>query len=199
MSEWRSVVGWEAIYEVSDAGEVRGCVRTLSKRDGTTQRIRARSLCQTKQSAGYLLVRLSDTTSGRRVQARTHRLVADAFIPNPTGRPEVNHIDGAKTNNAANNLEWVTSRENRLHAWRIGLRTRAHLPIRLGADNGAAKLTDALVLTIRQEKAGGASIGGLARRHGVNKRTMQALLRGKTWRHLLPDPPVDPARQEPGR
>lgn len=51
-----------------------------------------------------------------------HRLVAEAFIPNPLGKPEVNHIDGNRHNNAFTNLEWVTSSENSFHASSTGLR-----------------------------------------------------------------------------
>lgn len=50
-----------------------------------------------------------------------HRLVAEAFIPNPNSYPEVNHIDGVKTNNVFTNLEWVTSSQNKQHAHRLGL------------------------------------------------------------------------------
>ena len=51
-----------------------------------------------------------------------HRLVATAFIPNPEGKPEVNHKDGCKQNNAVSNLEWVTARENVGHSYAVGIR-----------------------------------------------------------------------------
>lgn len=51
-----------------------------------------------------------------------HRLLAEAFIPNPLGLPEVNHIDGNRQNNALSNLEWVTGQQNKIHAVKTGLR-----------------------------------------------------------------------------
>ena len=59
---------------------------------------------------------------GNMKKANIHRLVAEAFIPNPDGKEEVNHIDGNKLNNVVDNLEWVTKSENALHAFRCGLR-----------------------------------------------------------------------------
>lgn len=68
---------------------------------------------------GYLQVDLYN--SGIRETKRVHRLVAEAFIPNPDHKPDVNHIDGNKRNNSADNLEWVTKSENMLHAYSTGL------------------------------------------------------------------------------
>ena len=68
-------------------------------------------LRQEETEKGYLRVDLYDAC-GRRKHEKVHRLVAKAFIPNPEGKPHVNHIDGNKMNNSFTNLEWVTNEEN---------------------------------------------------------------------------------------
>jgi len=65
------------------------------------------------QMDGYKMIWL--ITDGKSKKFRVHRLVAEAFIPNPDNKPEVNHIDGNRTNNTVTNLEWVTSKENTDH------------------------------------------------------------------------------------
>ena len=72
-----------------------------------------------------------------------HRLVATTFIPNPYNKPEVNHIDGNKSNNCVFNLEWVTCSENQKHAYKIGL----HKPV-INEKHGRCKLTNNDVLVI---------------------------------------------------
>lgn len=72
------------------------------------------------KGTGYLLVTLCN--GALRKNKRLHRLLAEAFIPNPDNKAHVNHIDGVKTNNALNNLEWATPKENTVHALGIGLR-----------------------------------------------------------------------------
>lgn len=68
---------------------------------------------------GYVRVELNIRGVGKKYLL--HRLLATAFIPNPEGKPQVNHIDGKPANNSLENLEWVTQSENQLHAYRIGL------------------------------------------------------------------------------
>lgn len=120
MSEWRDVVEWEGIYQVSDAGEVRSFSRTVYRKDGKSQTFRGKAMRPTLNSKGYYSVRLS--SPDRRRVVPIHRLVALAFIPNPRLVREVNHIDANKRNNRVSNLEWVDSAENKRHAWRMGLR-----------------------------------------------------------------------------
>jgi len=103
MSEvWKTIRGHEA-YKVSTYGRVYS-TKTL------------RVLKPLKHTNGYLQVQL-----GRGNRYLVHRLVADAFLPNKHNKPFVNHIDGNKVNNCADNLEWTTQGENMQHASNTGL------------------------------------------------------------------------------
>lgn len=73
---------------------------------------------------GYLQVNLTKNRQSK--TSSVHRLVATAFIQNPKNKPEVNHIDGNKQNNKIDNLEWVTSSENTIHAIKTGLVKNTH-------------------------------------------------------------------------
>ena len=100
-AEWKLIEGFDGIYSVSNYGEVR---------NNKTGRL----MKQRKTEKGYLRVGL--TNNGKPKCMRVHRLVAQAFIPNPDDKPEVNHIDFNKENNCVNNLEWVTGKENAKHS-----------------------------------------------------------------------------------
>lgn len=93
-------------YEVSDKGEIRN-VNT------------GRILKLKPNERGYYYTNLSNESKYKTF--RIHRLVAELFIPNPENKPEVNHKDGDKSNNSVDNLEWVTRRENKQHAYKLGL------------------------------------------------------------------------------
>ena len=94
-------------YEISDRGEVRNIQsgKVLKPWIGV---------------GGYVYINLTNG-HGKPMPKRLHRLVAKAFVPNPYNKPQVNHKDGDKTNNCADNLEWVTKSENMNHAYRTGL------------------------------------------------------------------------------
>lgn len=126
MSEWRDVPGYEGLYQVSDCGIVRSLDRTvIGGACGPTKRIRGRELSQATDRGGYKVVCLCRDGSAK--SAKVHRIVAEAFIPKEHGRHCVNHIDGDKTNNSVENLEWCSQLENNRHAIATGLHSRDSL------------------------------------------------------------------------
>lgn len=108
--EWRDIKGWEGIYQVSSEGRVRSIDRYINKSDGSTQFCKGKMLKPKKSWSGYYSVQLQN--GSRTLNTNISRIVAIAFIPNPEGKPEVDHIDTDKTNNTVENLRWVTRYEN---------------------------------------------------------------------------------------
>ena len=107
--EWRPVVGYEGLYEVSNMGRVKSLERTVWNGKGyfkTSERI----LKPGKDKGGYLQVCLCK--DGKDKWCAVHRLVATAFLPNLDNLPQVNHIDENKENNCVQNLEWCSRSYN---------------------------------------------------------------------------------------
>ena len=105
MSEWRVARGFGGKYIVSDNGVVKNIV--------TGKIIKASA-----SPHGYITVKM-DRPNLSRKNAFVHRVVAEAFIPNPQNKTQVNHKDGNKANNCVSNLEWVTPSENQQHAYKV--------------------------------------------------------------------------------
>jgi len=112
--KWRDIKGYEGRYQVSNLGRVKSLERAAAGRSYSKRYLKERILKPKPNNRGYLRVNLCNGT-GKREQFFVHRLVCEAFHKNPKGKPCVNHIDENKTNNAANNLEWCTYRENNNH------------------------------------------------------------------------------------
>lgn len=119
MSEiWHPCAGFETHYEVSNLGNVRSIERMVNNRLGNgIRRSPAKVLKPCLGKSGYLLVNFC--IDGIKSNHNVHRLVARAFIENESNKPQVNHKDGNKMNNCADNLEWVTASENTKHAYSI--------------------------------------------------------------------------------
>ena len=116
--EWRDVIGYEGLYQISDLGRVKSLSRFISNGTGfhlSEDRILKPNIL----AKGYFQVDLKNRSKRKGLQV--HRLVAMAFIPNPNNYPQINHINGDKQDNRVENLEWCTNSMNQKHAWAIGL------------------------------------------------------------------------------
>ena len=111
---WKDVIGFENLYQISNYGRLKSLGNNNSK---SHRKVIIRKTFP--NSKNYLSCVIYNNS--RKIQARLHRLVALAFIPNVENKEQVNHIDGNKHNNRIDNLECVTNSENQLHAYKNGL------------------------------------------------------------------------------
>lgn len=105
---WKDIEGYEGLYQVSNEGRVKSLARSYTSGVGTKHI--AEHFCKYSNNNNYLRVNLYK--NGKMKWFSVHRLVAEAFIPNPDNLPQVNHKDEVKTNNHINNLEWCDSKYN---------------------------------------------------------------------------------------
>lgn len=110
---WKDIEGYEGLYQVSNLGRVKSLERKVSTINNGTKclkHIDESILKPIKISNGYITINLY--INGIRKKHFVHRLVANAFIPNPNNYSQVNHKDENKENNSVDNLEWCTSKYN---------------------------------------------------------------------------------------
>jgi len=163
--EWKKIPGVDIRYEASNTGRIRTVHPSL----------RCKTLA-TRKHQGYLSLRLT----GR--DWFVHRLVCLAFIPNPENKPQVNHKNGIKSDNRLENLEWVTPRENTLHA-RDVIKTLFPLGKHLffGSANGSTKLTTEQAREIKG-LFGTLSEAQIAAKFNISRGAIQSIKRGESWR-----------------
>lgn len=168
---WLPVPGFAGLYEVSDKGRVR----SLSRNGTLGGILKPDHDAASKHS--YPRVNLSK--SNRQRKWPVHRLVLAAFVgPKPRGKIG-NHKNGQKADSRLRNLEYITKRQNSLHAVRV-LNTHKEK----GSRHGMHKLIEAQVLEIRRRLAAGEKQQTLATRFHVNVPSISLIQNRKTWRHI---------------
>jgi len=132
---WKDIKGYEDIYQVSNLGNVKR-INYFDKQNKDKYKNQEKRLVFINLN-GYYRVVLSKC--GINKNYFVHRLVAQAFIPNPENKPFINHINGTKTDNKVENLEWCTAKENTQHARNTGLFTEEMITRKKGKNNWASK------------------------------------------------------------
>ena len=169
--EWKDILGYEGKYRVSTKGEV------YSEISG---KILKQFYRGSRPDNKYLVINLCENNKQKTVGV--HRLVAQAFIPNPNNLPCVNHIDGNKDNNCVENLEWCTYSENNYHAFRTGLKK-----IPSGTRNKNSKLTYDEVVEIKKSLILGHPEFGtrpLAKKYGVDHKVIMDIYHNRKYQEV---------------
>jgi hypothetical protein len=173
--QWREVPGYEGLHAVSNLGRVKRLrQRAVHGRMPGLQTL-------TLRPDGYLVVSLRNA-AGKHRNWLVHRLVLTAFVgPQPASMHGA-HVNGDRADNRLANLAWCTPKENEAHK-------AGHGRLPQGERNGCSKLTDETVLAIRREYAWRSPTRGclpLARKYGLSFQHFAAIVKGDSWRHLLP-------------
>jgi hypothetical protein len=179
MEIWKSIKGYEGLYSVSSLGRVRSEARTVIKSNGHRCPVKEKLLsCFRLRAGGYSGVLLH--RDGEKKNAKVHRLVAEAFIPNPENKPQVNHKNGKRRDNIVENLEWCTNSENVLHGYRV-----LGSGDKKGTLNGRHVLEENDIREIRRLRKDGVMPTALSRQFGVSCSTIYDILNRKKWSHII--------------
>ncbi len=164
---WKDVPGYSGLYQASSAGRVRSMARATTS---------GKVLTPVLNRNGYL--RVSISISRRSKYDYVHRLIALTFIGNRPDKYDVNHKNGIKTDNRAENLEYMTRAENMKHAREHGLHDNR------GEKQWNAKLTPEIVMQLRIADSECGILDEVLRVSEINRRTILDVVERKTWRHL---------------
>jgi hypothetical protein len=170
--EWKDIKGYEGLYQVSNLGRVKSLDRVSNG-----QPKRGQILKPFKSSFRYLAVEVSRNAVTKSVPV--HRLVAQAFLPNPDNLPQINHKDGIKENNHVNNLEFCTAKHNSKHAVSSGLRVAAK-----GERCACSKLKEGEVREIRSLYSRGVPKEEIAKIFKITRENIRFIVNRITWKHI---------------
>ena len=172
---WKDIPGYYGMYKASSFGNIKSYKYKRIKKNKKEVYLSEQILKPGKSKFGYLTVGLTLNKNSHTFYI--HRIIAKLFIPNPENKPEVNHIDFNPANNNINNLEWVTSKENKLHSIE---RMRA---CKRGEKHHLASITDSTALNIKKDRKCGMKYKQLMLKYNLPEHTI-ANVCTRNYKHL---------------
>lgn len=169
----KDIPGFEGSYYATTDGNIFSYDKKWIRSRGGIH-IHKGGKLELSRSRGYLRVNLQVNKKQKHFLA--HRIIAKTFIPNPENKPEVNHLDGNKDNNAYTNLEWATKKENMQHAFDTGIKNSMK-----GERHGCSKLIEHQVLEILKSKEPQTKLSKI---YGVSDATISHIKNNKNWTHI---------------
>lgn len=170
MEIWKTIEGFEN-YEISNLGSIKVNLKFRKYRS-----YQSKILNPPLDKDGYY--RTAITKNGKRYMKTIHRLVALNFIENKENKPCVNHINGIKTDNRVENLEWCTVKENNIHAIKIGLSKQEP-----GEKHHMSKLKEKEVLEIIENK-NNLTQKQLGLEYNISQTQISRIINKKRWNHI---------------
>ncbi len=175
------IPNYEGLYQIDEHGNVYRLPGVVPHRNWK-RTIPARILKHKKTDRGYFSV--SICKDGRRETLLIHRLIAQAFIPNPENKPEVNHINGIKGDFSIKNLEWCTKKENIQHAVNTGLKKPSGACLIKGASHHKSKLNPLFIKIIREASSEGHTNRKIGNYFKVSGNQISQIIRGQNWKNI---------------
>ena len=172
---WKDIRGYENRYQVSNFGRVKSLYyQYISGKYKQTLRVKPEyMMSQTTNVYGYKRIGL--TKNGIQKNYSVHRLVAQEFISNPMNLPQVNHLNGIKSDNRVENLEWVTEKENVIHSFRV----LGHKP-----SYGRRKINNNIIRKIKTDLLNGMSGTDVSKKYKLSPGNISLIKNNKIWEHI---------------